>query len=106
MTRTFLTLLAAGLAAAILASGASAAGNGTGSGCIAHRPAYIEGVFESSYVAGCSGHDEPELDPVSNAPGSAKDLTWTFVLPSDGLVPVSAAGPTFWFGGVVGPDLC
>ena len=42
---------------------------------------------------------------MSNAPGSAKDLTWTFVLPSDGLVPVSAVGPTFWFGGVVGPDL-
>jgi hypothetical protein len=34
-------------------------------GCIAHRPAYIEGVFEPQYTAGCSGHDEPELDPVS-----------------------------------------
>jgi hypothetical protein len=34
-----------------------------GSGCIAHRPHYIEGVFEVSYDSGCSGHDEPELDP-------------------------------------------
>jgi hypothetical protein len=72
-----------------------------GSGCIAHRPHYIEGVFEVSYDSGCSGHDEPELDPVSSAPGSARDLTWTVVLPTDGAFPVSATGPTFWFGGTV-----
>ena len=73
-----------------------------GSGCIAHRPLYIEGVFEVRYDAGCSGHDEPELDPVSRAPGSARDLTWTVVLPADGRTfPVSATGPTFWFGGTV-----
>jgi hypothetical protein len=85
-------------------SGAASAGTATGAsggGCIAHRPNYIEDVFESHYVAGCSGHDEPELDPVSSAPGSAKDLTWRFVLPSDGTFPVSATGPTFWFGGTV-----
>jgi hypothetical protein len=39
--------------------------------------------------------------PLSNAPGSARDLTWTVVLPSGGLFPVSAVGPTFWFGGTV-----
>ena len=105
MTRLILGLLGACSAAALLAGGAGAASGSTGSGCIAHRPAYVEGVFEPSYVAGCSGHDEPELDPISTAPGSARDLTWTFVLPSDGAVPVSAVGPTFWFGGVVGPDL-
>jgi len=71
------------------------------SGCIAHRPHYIEGVFEVSYDSGCSGHDEPELDPVSSAPGSARNLTWTVVLPTDGSFPVSATGPTFWFGGTV-----
>jgi hypothetical protein len=71
------------------------------SGCIAHRPLYIEGSFEVRYDAGCSGHDEPELDPVSSAPGSARDLTWTIVLPTDGSSPVSATGPTFWFGGTV-----
>jgi hypothetical protein len=38
---------------------------------------------------------------VSSAPGSARELTWTVVLPSDGAVPVSALGPTFWFGGAV-----
>ena len=71
------------------------------SGCFAHRPRYIEGVFEVKYDSGCTGHDEPELDPVSSAPGSARELTWTVVLPSDGAVPVSATGPTFWFGGTV-----
>jgi hypothetical protein len=59
-------------------------------------------VFESHYTAGCSGHDEPELDPVSAVPGSAKDITWTVVLPSNGsFFPVDAVGPTFWFGGAV-----
>jgi hypothetical protein len=47
------------------------------------------------------GHDEPELDPVSTAPGSARDLTWTVVLPSNASRNVDAVGPTFWFGGTV-----
>ena len=72
-----------------------------GSGCFAHRPNYIEGKIEVTYEAGCTGHDEPELAPISSAPGSARDLTWTVVLPSDGAVPVDAVGPTFWFGGTV-----
>jgi hypothetical protein len=71
------------------------------SGCYAHRPKYIEGVFEVRYDSGCTGHDEPELNPVSSAPGSARDLTWKVVLPSGGSFPVSATGPTFWFGGTV-----
>jgi len=71
------------------------------SGCFAHHPKYIDGSFEVSYTPGCTGHDEPELDPVSVAPGSARDLTWTAVLPKHGVVPVSAVGPTFWFGGTV-----
>lgn len=54
---------------------AAAAPSSQGSGCIAHHPNYIEGVIEVGYAAGCSGHDEPELDPVSSAPGSARDLT-------------------------------
>jgi hypothetical protein len=70
-------------------------------GCYAHRPKYIEGVFEVKYDSNCTGHDEPELDPVSIAPGSARDFTWTVILPSDGAFPVSATGPTFWFGGAV-----
>ena len=84
-----------------LGGAAAAAPSSQGSGCIAHHPNYIEGVFEVGYAAGCSGHDEPELDPVSSAPGSARDLTWTIVLGSDGLFPVAATGPTFWFGGTV-----
>jgi len=69
--------------------------------CLGHHPQYINGKFEVWYTAGCTGHDEPELDPVSNAPGSARDLTWTAVLPTDGLSLVSDVGPTFWFGGTV-----
>ena len=72
-----------------------------GSGCLAHPPRYVEGSFEVRYDASCTGHDEPELDPLSNAPGSARDLTWTAVLPKGGAFPVSATGPTFWFGGTV-----
>jgi len=50
--------------------------------CYAHHPQYIDNQFEVTYSNGCSGHDEPELDPVSSAAGSARDLTWTVVLPS------------------------
>jgi len=69
--------------------------------CYAHLPQYIEDQFEVNYSNGCSGHDEPELDPVSSAPGSARDLTWTVVLPMNGTSLVSDVGPTFWFGGTV-----
>jgi hypothetical protein len=99
--------IVAGGAAATAKHGSTAASGGSNSGslgsaCIAHRPNYIEDVFESRYEAGCTGHDEPELDPVSSAPHSAKNLTWRFVLPSNGsFYPVDAVGPTFWFGGTV-----
>jgi hypothetical protein len=94
---------AAFAAIVVLSVGVPTAGaaGGQGGGCIAHRPAYIEDVFEPHYTAGCSGHDEPELDPVSSLAGSAQDITWRFVLPSDGSFPVDAVGPTFWFGGAV-----
>jgi hypothetical protein len=69
--------------------------------CIAHHPLYLEGTFEVEYTNGCTGHDEPELNPLSSLPGSAQNATWTVVLPADGAVPVSALGPTFWFGGPV-----
>ena len=73
----------------------------TTTACYAHLPQYIEDLFEVNYTNGCSGHDEPELDPVSSAPGSARDLTWTVVLPTNGGSRVSDVGPTFWFGGTV-----
>ncbi len=77
----------------------------TATACLAHHFQYIPGHFEVTYEKGCTGHDEPELDPVSSAPGSARDLTWNVVLPSDGAGAgaslVSDVGPTFWFGGVV-----
>jgi hypothetical protein len=100
--RAFWVLSVAALTvAAVLVPISAQAGGKQGGSCIAHRPIYVENKLEARYTAGCSGHDEPELDPVSNAPGSAKDLTWKFVLPADGSFPVAATGPTFWFGGTV-----
>ncbi len=95
-------LLAAVLAVLVSLAGAaqSRAGSAAAS-CLAHHPQYIEDVIEVQYSTGCTGHDEPELDPLSSAPGSGKDLTWTVVLPSNGLFNVDAVGPTFWFGGTV-----
>src|SRR5579859_1266429 len=65
--------------------------------CIAHHPQDL-----AWYTAGCTGHDEPEIDPLSSRAGSAQDLTWTVVLPSDGSTTVDQVGPTFWIGGTVG----
>jgi hypothetical protein len=76
---------------------ASAAQSGAGD-CIAHHFSSSSGIW---YTSGCSGHDEPELDPVSSLQGSAQNLTWTAILPKDGKVPISAVGPTFWWGGAV-----
>jgi hypothetical protein len=93
--------MALALGGAGLAASAAAAGAESGAGdCIAHHPS-IYGEYQARYTGSCSGHDEPELDPVSSLAGSAKDLTWTVVLPSDGSVPVSSVGPTFWWGGTV-----
>jgi hypothetical protein len=87
------------LATAAPAAGAAAAPAAAGGTiCIAHHANYAKDI---EYAPGCTGHDEPELDPVSSLPGSARDLTWTAVLPRDGRVPVSAVGPTFWWGGTV-----
>ena len=101
MGRLLLAAVGVLAAAVFMVGGAGASSGTTSSACIAHRPAYIEGVFEPSYTAGCTGHDEPELDPISSAAHSAQNVTWRFVLPTDGTVPVSAVGPTFWFGGTV-----
>jgi hypothetical protein len=100
---TALALVAsAGLVIAGTPGSAAQAGTGhSGAGdCIAHHP-NSDAQYPIWYAAGCSGHDEPELDPVSSLAGSAQDLTWTAVLPADGAVPVSAVGPTFWWGGTV-----
>jgi hypothetical protein len=64
--------------------------------CIAQRPQ--DNIW---YTGGCTGHDEPEIDPLSNKAGSAQDLTWTIVLPTNGAMQVDNVGPTFWIGGTV-----
>ena len=75
------------------ASGPGGAGQSL---CIGHHPA-----GDIWYTGSCTGHDEPEIDPLSNHAGSAQDLTWTIVLPTDGTVNVDEVGPTFWMGGTV-----
>jgi len=107
----------AAVSAFVLALGTSAGAAGTGSGnvasgdgsstsaCLAHIPGGLgdddTANLSEYYTSVCTGHDEPELDPVSSAPGSAQDITWHVQLPADGAVPVSSVGPTFWFGGTV-----
>src|SRR5689334_23847837 len=96
------TSLVCAFAALMLVSIAAPVFAQTHSACIAHHPKYVEDSFEVDYANGCTGHDEPELDPVSSLPGSARDLTWTFILPTGTTAnPVSATGPAFWFGGTV-----
>ena len=91
-----------GLAAAVWAFlPGSAVAATSGVRRLAHHPNYVEGVFEPCYSSGCTGHDEPELALMSSKAGSARDFTWTAVLPRNGVFPVDATGPTFWFGGTV-----
>ncbi|MEA2629123.1 MAG: hypothetical protein QOJ10_1583 [Chloroflexota bacterium] len=78
------------------AIGAGAASTTSQSLCIGHHPQ--EYVW---YTSSCTGHDEPEIDPLSTRAGSAQDLTWTVVLPTNGGVQVDSVGPTFWIGGTV-----
>jgi hypothetical protein len=107
--------LVAAFAAVVIGLSTSAAGAGTsassgttsgtaGAGtaaCLAHVVGGLTDEWYEYYTAGCTGHDEPELDPVSSAPGSAQNITWRAALPADGTFPVSSVGPTFWFGGTV-----
>jgi hypothetical protein len=88
-------LVAIGVAMLVGATARGASSNSQ-SLCIAHHP--IDSVW---YTGSCTGHDEPELDPLSNRAGSAQDLTWTLVLPSDGTARVDQVTPTFWTGGTV-----
>src|SRR5215467_2714122 len=76
------------------------AGAGTAA-CFAHVPGGLGDERYVFYRPGCTGHDEPELDPVSSASRSAQNITWRVQLPADGTSAVSSVGPTFWFGGTV-----
>src|SRR5262252_1410755 len=94
----------AGAASASTGSGtvtSGTAGADSAVGCLAHVVAGQGEDWYDSYTPGCTGHDEPELDPVSSASRSAQNITWRVQLPKDGTFPVSSVGPTFWFGGTV-----
>jgi len=62
------------LAAAVLAYLAPGVARADSGGRLAQHPIYVENVFETRYTQGCTGHDEPELDPLSNLAGSARDM--------------------------------
>jgi hypothetical protein len=85
-----------GALAALLLFAAPAMASSSQSLCIGHHPQ--EFVW---YTHSCTGHDEPEIDPLSSAPGSAQNLTWTIVLPINAAAQVDSVGPTFWMGGTV-----
>src|SRR5690242_2820493 len=108
MRPALLCALVLSAAVAAVVSGAAAAPRahaaaGGQSLCIGHHPR--EYIW---YTGSCTGHDEPEIDPLSNAAGSARDLTWTLVLPTNEagtseaeVGQVDSVGPTFWIGGTV-----
>jgi hypothetical protein len=108
MGRRVLCTVAFGVVAIAMLAGAGAAalaraaGNGQ-SLCIGHHPQDF--VW---YTSSCTGHDEPEIDPLSTDSGSAQNLTWTLVLPKNEpgtteaqVGQVDSVGPTFWIGGSV-----
>src|SRR5215475_13992559 len=85
-------------------SNSAAPSGATSTNCLAHVIGGLsadDSDWSEYYTPGCTGHDEPELDPVSSAPGSARDVTWRISLPEDGTFPVPSVGPTLWFGGTV-----
>lgn len=96
LIRALAVLAVVSLLVMVPAARSRAAGSGGQSLCIAHHPQDF--VW---YTQSCTGHDEPEIDPLSTQAGSAQDLTWTVVLPTDGSTQVDAVGPTFWIGGTV-----
>jgi hypothetical protein len=97
----------AAIASVLLVSAATATAGRTGvagastAACLAHVSGYARIDLQDAYSGDCTGHDEPELDPVSSAPHSALNITWEIQLPADGTYPVTSVGPTFWFGGTV-----
>lgn len=91
---------AAGATRATGRAAVAATVSGTFRGCLARRP-YSDEDEKVSYTKGCTGHDEPELDPLSSLGGSARNLTWNVILPTDRTGAVADVGPTFWFGGPV-----
>jgi len=97
MTRVRFALVAAvsavvlGLSASAGAAGTSGdsgtvttgiAGAGTAA-CLAHVVGGLSEDWYDNYTPGCTGHDEPELDPVSSASRSAQNITWHVQLPAD-----------------------
>jgi hypothetical protein len=91
---------AAGPSTGLATVSTGSAGSGTAA-CLAHVLGGLDEDWYEYYTPGCTGHDEPELDPVSSAPGSAYNVSWRIALPADGTTSVSSVGPTFWFGGTV-----
>src|SRR5262245_65537948 len=93
--------LVGGLAACLLAMPATASAGGrtaapgaAAAGCLAHLVGNPDEDFYEHYTRGCTGHDGPELDPVSSAPCSARAVPWLGGLPSGGTLPGARRSPT------------
>jgi len=67
MGRSAVVLCALVAAVGVVLALPTAAGAAVGSGrlCIAKHANYVEDVFVVHYAPGCTGHDAPELDPLS-----------------------------------------
>ncbi len=84
--------IAAGLLAAAGSAGGStgttgstrATAHGVAGAAAAACLAHVAVPTRVYYAGDCTGHDEPELDPVSSARHSALDVTWHVALPADG----------------------
>ena len=66
----------AGVAGASTRPGTGTSGSadsGSADNCLAHIVGGQSEDWYDYYTPGCTGHDEPELDPVSSAPGSAQN---------------------------------
>ncbi|MGI0131768.1 MAG: PKD domain-containing protein [Thermoplasmata archaeon] len=63
-------------------AGGSRGGNGSGLNQFCYGVWPSEGN-QSTYLAGCYGHDEPGINPYSSLPGSGGNVTWNVTLPTD-----------------------
>jgi hypothetical protein len=72
-----------------------------GTACVERHVVYVEGKIDVQYRPGAPGTTSRSSTRCPSLPHSARDLTWKFVLPTDGKFSVAGTGFGFWFGGTV-----
>ena len=101
MVRLLLAAVGALAAAVLMVGGAGASSGTTGRGASHTGPRTSRTSSSPATPPAARATTSPSSIRSRPQPGSATNMTWRFVLPTDGAVPVSAVGPTFWFGGTV-----